>query len=115
MKANPIADHISRYFQRPLARLILSRMGHNAPHPMRRRLQGRDRELLREYVAEGFTLQVACNVFPCVHVKVLDLRPIAARLGPKATVGDLRKRLRCVGCGGREFQLSALPPGFMRL
>ena len=50
-------------------------------------MTSRDRERLREYVAEGFTLQVACNRFPCIEVKVLDLRPIVARLGAKATVG----------------------------
>jgi len=78
-------------------------------------MTSRDRERLREYVAEGFTLQVACNRFPCIEVKVLDLRPIVARLGAKATEGDLRKRLGSARCGGRDFQLPALPPGFMRL
>lgn len=47
------------------------------------------------------TFRVYAVCVPCGRMEPVPLAAAAARLGPDATVTDLRERVRCSGCGAR--------------
>ena len=54
-------------------------------------------QTLHRMMANGGTLQVACEA--CPHASSLD-RDVAFRLlGPDASPAEVRAKLRCSGCG----------------
>jgi hypothetical protein len=58
-------------------------------------------------VAEyGDGLTVHCQRRTCLHSAPLDVAALIAKLGPETTVPDLRERMRCTKCGGREVEFT---------
>jgi hypothetical protein len=49
---------------------------------------------------EQWRIEVYCA--GCIRSNRLEPRKLIELLGPAATVGDLRPRLKCIRCGGRS-------------
>jgi hypothetical protein len=66
---------------------------------------------LRRYVRLADTHWFVGVCSDCSRLAPIGARPAIAMLGGEATVGDVAKRLRCTGCGGRwvTVQIAADP------
>ncbi|MBM3485134.1 MAG: hypothetical protein FJX67_00650 [Alphaproteobacteria bacterium] len=68
---------------------------------------------LASYRGIAHRLTAICET--CLHSARLDREALIACLGPNATTAELRRRLRCSRCGGRDIalQVNGSPCGAM--
>ncbi len=66
------------------------------------RIEVTDEDRVASY-DRAYAIMVTC---PCGHVREIYQTLAAWRLGPQASIGQLRKRLRCSQCGLRVPQIS---------
>lgn len=64
---------------------------------------------LSESLARGDRATVFVQNLTCRHSDPLDIALLVERHGPEFTYADLRARLRCTKCGGREVQTIISP------
>jgi len=58
---------------------------------------------------ESFRVYALC--VPCGRMEAVDLHQALQRLGAEATVGELRERVRCRGCGARTRDVRVIYVG----
>ena len=62
-------------------------------------------------IADEMTVTAHCQNSSCNHRRQLDLKDLAATIGPDtpAMHDDLAPRLKCMKCGGRQIGLTYTP------
>ena len=76
-------------------------------NPERDRRFGADSDLLAHY-RHDYALLAECSAPNCMHSRKVNVEQLLRWLGPKATLRDMRRRLRCSKCEAREPHVTAL-------
>lgn len=83
-----------------------------------RRLQalGHDSETLARYMGGAYALLAECQTPSCGHVRrmVIAMLIRRCRAGADATLGDVRKRLRCHKCDKKRAAFKVFDGGHSR-
>jgi hypothetical protein len=75
-------------------------------NPERDRKFGSDIDLLADYLRDH-ALLATCTGNNCLHSRKLNVEQMMRWLGPRATIGELRKKLRCSRCDTRVPTITA--------
>lgn len=76
-------------------------------NPERDRRFGSDVDLLAYYL-QDYAMMVTCTGYNCTHSRKVNVEQMMRWLGPRATVGELRRKLRCSRCEARAPMITAL-------
>ena len=76
-------------------------------NPERDRRFGADSDLLAQYRYD-YALLAQCAGTNCTHSRKVNVEQLLRWLGPKATIADMRRKLRCSRCEAREPNITAL-------
>jgi hypothetical protein len=68
---------------------------------------GADSDLLAHY-RQDYALLAQCAGPNCAHSRKVNVEQLLRWLGPKATIRDMRRKLRCSRCNTREPHIAAL-------
>src|SRR5690606_29035308 len=79
-------------------------------NPERDRRFGTDADPLAKYLHD-YSLVASCQGPGCIHSRKLSVAQMLRWLGTEATVGDMRRRLRCSRCGQRAPAITAVWTG----
>jgi hypothetical protein len=68
---------------------------------------------VQELIDGRFTVTIYCHNPRCHRRAELDLKAVRDRLGPDhgMLLDDIKHKLRCSKCGGRQFGMTKQPPG----
>ena len=73
--------------------------------------------IAQELIDGGYSITLYCHNPRCHHRANLDLKKVLERLGPDHSMlfDDIKHKLRCGRCGGKEFGITKSPPTNKRL